>query len=161
MYNKTYRCLGHSKRVMLKMVYIWTTLFVCSMKWISRNSQCQANQLTFEGGEKLCNTVYGTPGTAHSVCLPFLLPFLYSASLEGEEASDPGPRYIQSLCGRVCLGVDKKPICFHNYLKGLGRGYDKQLAKQCLFIKSISSWWSLVNCWPSNSRHRGSLHSFI
>lgn len=94
-----------------------------------QNSLYQANELTFEGGEKPCNTVYGTPGTAHSVCLPFLLPFLYSASLEEGEASDPDPRYIQSLCGRVCLHVDKKLICFQNYLKKLTRGYVIQLVK--------------------------------
>lgn len=81
----------------------------------------EANQLTCEGEEKPCNTACGTPGTAHFGCPPFLPPFLYSASLEGEEASDPDPRYIQSLCGRVCLDVDKKLICFQNYLKELGR----------------------------------------
>lgn len=120
--------------------------FSCSMKWIYQNSLCQANQLTFEGGEKPCNTVYGTPGTAHFACPPFLPPFLYSASLEEEEASDPGPRYIQSLCGRVCLDVDKKIICFQNYLKELGRGCVIQLVKWCLFIKNISWRCSLSNC---------------
>ena len=88
----------------------------CSVKWIYQNSLCQANQLTFEGGEKLCNTVSGTLGTAHSVCLPFLPPFPYSASLEAEEALGPDPKYIQSLCGRVCLDVDKKLICFQNHM---------------------------------------------
>ena len=110
------------------------------VKWIYQNSVRQANQLTFEGGEKLCNTVFGTLGTVRSVCLPFLPPFLYSASWEEEEALDLDPKYIQSLCGRVCLDVDKKLICFQNLL------CISQLVKQCLFIKNISSRWSLLNC---------------
>lgn len=79
-------------------------------------------QLTVEGGEKLCNTVFGILGTAHSGYPPFLPPFLYLASLEGEAASDPDPKYIQSLCGRVCLEVNKKHICFQNIVKKLVNG---------------------------------------
>lgn len=104
--------------------------FSCSMKWTYQNSLCQANQLTFEGGEKLCSTVYGTLGIVRSVCRPFLLPFLYSASLEEEEALGPYPKYIQSLCGRVCLDIDKRFICFQNFiLRNWGNRYVVTIGK--------------------------------
>lgn len=80
MYIKKYCCLCHSKKSDAKECIHLNKYFSCSVKSIYQNSLRQANQLTFEGGEKLCNTVFGTLGTVRSVCPPFLPPFLYSAS---------------------------------------------------------------------------------
>lgn len=85
--------------------------------------------LTFAGGERPCNTAFGTLDTAHSACRPFLPPSLYSASLEEEEALDLDPRYTQNLCGRVCLDVNKKLGYFHKCLYKWGRKYFIQFMK--------------------------------
>lgn len=69
----------------------------------SRRTSSKSDLNTFAGGERLCNIAFGTLGTAHSECHPFLPPSFYSASLEEEEALNLCSRHTQNLCGRVCL----------------------------------------------------------
>lgn len=59
--------------------------------------------VTCGGGERLCSTAYGTPGTAHSGCRPCLPPSPCSASSGEEGAWGPGPKYNQSQCETVYL----------------------------------------------------------
>lgn len=62
--------------------------------------------------ERLCSTAYGTPGTVHSVCLPYLPPSPYSASSGEVEALGPDPKYSQSQCETVYLSMKEKQT-FH------------------------------------------------
>lgn len=71
---------------------------------------CPNSFVTCGDGEKLCSTAYGTPGTAHSACLPYLPPSPYSASLGEVEALGPDPECNQSQCETVYLQMKGKHL---------------------------------------------------